>query len=208
MRTNGSSFCANIEANLTTTQYATLGARFSAAWWSRMGRVLIRCHRFLFIQHGGWLYVDYFLFRLEATTAPLVATSWDVPPAGRSLSWDDRYDGSASTSTSMRVFGKFRRTRKKESWKSSLKYLAKETTLNAQTSNDSWAFRWVCRLHASPETVTFRILSGFGATHSILDLALTNSVRSNQPSVGLICARLTRGIQWIASRLAHHHSRL
>ena len=50
-----------------------LGARFSAAWWSRMGAVLIRiCHQFLFIQHGGWLYVDDFLFRLEATTAPLM----------------------------------------------------------------------------------------------------------------------------------------
>ena len=45
-------------------------ARFSAAW-SRMEAVLVRlCHQFLFIRHGGWLYVDDFLFRLEAKTTP------------------------------------------------------------------------------------------------------------------------------------------
>ena len=40
-------------------------AGFSAAWLGRMGAVLVRiCHQFLFIQHGGWLYVDNFLFSI------------------------------------------------------------------------------------------------------------------------------------------------
>ena len=77
------------------------GARFSAGWWSRMGTVLIRiCHQFLFIQHGGWLHVDDFLFLLEATTAPLKATclccflhllrcpvSWHKIALGRQVRW-------------------------------------------------------------------------------------------------------------------------
>ena len=37
----GAVYCSSIEANFTTTQCATLRARFSAAWWSRMGAVLI-----------------------------------------------------------------------------------------------------------------------------------------------------------------------
>ena len=99
--------CQHRGKTLQPTQCATLGACFSDAWWSRMGRVLIRiCHRFLFIQHGGWLYVDDFLFRLEATTAPLVATCICclLHILGCPISW---HKFELGRPTSKRVFRKF-----------------------------------------------------------------------------------------------------
>ena len=40
-KTNGGFYCSSIEANFTTTHVCHFAARISAAWWSRMGAVLI-----------------------------------------------------------------------------------------------------------------------------------------------------------------------
>ena len=53
---------------------AYFGARFSAYWFSRVGAWLVRqLHRFLWIKHGLWLYVDDGLVVLPRETAPLLA---------------------------------------------------------------------------------------------------------------------------------------
>ena len=45
-------YCSSIWASSNHYTVCHFGARFSAAWWSRMGAVLIRlCHKFLFVQH-------------------------------------------------------------------------------------------------------------------------------------------------------------
>ena len=50
------------------------GGRWSAYWWSRVGGMLMRmCHRLLFVEHQGHIYVDEFLFRFPATAAPLLS---------------------------------------------------------------------------------------------------------------------------------------
>ena len=91
------------------------GTRFSAAWWSRMGAVLIRlCHQFLFPFGivGGCTSMTVSLCP-EVQRAPLIVscTFWDVPSAGTKLSWDGKHDELASTSTSSRVSGKYRKTK-------------------------------------------------------------------------------------------------
>ena len=50
------------------------GERSSAYWWARMGAVLMRQgHQTIFVAHGGFLYVDDFLWLLERSSSPLQA---------------------------------------------------------------------------------------------------------------------------------------
>ena len=108
-----------------------------------MGAVLKRlCHQFLSIRHGGWLYVDDFLLRLEAETAPLIATCIGCflhllgCPITK-LSWDDKYDGLASTSSSSRVSGKYRKTKETKPSRSCERYLDKVKKTGARGSRTS-----------------------------------------------------------------------
>ena len=95
------------------------GARFSAEWWSRMGAVLIRiCHKFF-----------------SSSTADGCASMIQ-----NLVSWGDKYDGLASTSISIRAFGKYRKTTETKPLESSITYVDKETKLSAPTWNGSWAF--------------------------------------------------------------------
>ena len=80
---------------------AYFGARFSAYWFSRVGAWLVRqLHRFLWIKHGLWLYVDDGLVVLPRETAPLLAgavvlflsalgipLSWRKLDLGPTLAW-------------------------------------------------------------------------------------------------------------------------
>ena len=51
------------------------GAKFSAFWWARTGAWLVRMlHRWIFIKHGLWLYVDDGFILLPKNVAPLIAT--------------------------------------------------------------------------------------------------------------------------------------
>ena len=46
---------------------------FSSYWWSRVGAWLVRVlHRFIWLQHGLWLYVDDGMLLLPKSVAPLV----------------------------------------------------------------------------------------------------------------------------------------
>ena len=50
------------------------GATFSAAWWSRVGGWILRClHHLIWWSHCGFLYVDDFLFFMDAQAMPLAA---------------------------------------------------------------------------------------------------------------------------------------
>ena len=49
------------------------GTKWSAYWWSRVGAWLVRMlHRFIWLQHGLWLYVDDGMLLLPKSVAPLV----------------------------------------------------------------------------------------------------------------------------------------
>ena len=51
------------------------GATFSAFWWGRLGAWLVRIlHRFIWVQHGLWLFVDDFLLTQSQTVLPVFAT--------------------------------------------------------------------------------------------------------------------------------------
>ena len=118
------------------------GARFCAAWWSRMGAVLTRiCHQCLFIQHGGWLYVDDFLFAFGSDDSAANGNmhllgcpiSWKKKELGRQVRW---------IGLDIKIFWCFWQTLKgAKPFKSSIKYLDKEAELSAPTWNFSWAFR-------------------------------------------------------------------
>eukprot|EP00435_Cladocopium_sp_Y103_P037378 s1556_g9.t2 len=55
------------------------GATFSASWWSRVGGWLLRTfHGLIWFSHCGMLYVDDFIFFMDATMMPLMATMLSV----------------------------------------------------------------------------------------------------------------------------------
>ena len=82
-------------------QVCHFGGRFSAYWWSRVAALLIRLlHHSVFTKHGGWIYVDDFLWALPRSTSPALATmialllvtigcpiSWDKAVLNRRLTW-------------------------------------------------------------------------------------------------------------------------
>ena len=77
------------------------GAKYSAYWWSRVGAWLVRMlHRFIYIRHGCFLYVDDGIILLPASSAPLLACaclaflaalgvplSWRKVRLGREIVW-------------------------------------------------------------------------------------------------------------------------
>ena len=77
------------------------GASFSAAWWSRLGGWMLRClHHLIWWSHCGFIYVDDFLFFMDANIMPLAATlctifcqimripiSWRKTEMGSSITW-------------------------------------------------------------------------------------------------------------------------
>ena len=76
------------------------GGRVSAYGWSRVGALLIRIlHQTLFVKHGGWLFVDDFLFGFPGTAAPALATltSLMLIAMGCPISWHKVAFGSEIT---------------------------------------------------------------------------------------------------------------
>ena len=58
------------------------GAVFSAFWWARLGGLILRIfHHLIWLSHAGFLYVDDFLFFMEANMMPLSATLLYFLPA-------------------------------------------------------------------------------------------------------------------------------
>eukprot|EP00435_Cladocopium_sp_Y103_P046226 s1410_g13.t1 len=52
------------------------GAKFSAYWWARTGAWLTRMlHKFIYLRHGFWLYVDDGLLLVPKRIAPLIAAT-------------------------------------------------------------------------------------------------------------------------------------
>ena len=139
--------CSSTEASSTTTQCDAL-ARNSAL---HGGAALEQCSyasatsSFSFSTVGGCTSND-FLFRLEATTWPPMATCicCFLHLLGCPFSWHNvalgRQDGLASTSISSRVSGKSRKKKGTKPLTPSIKYLDKEAELSAPTWNVSWAF--------------------------------------------------------------------
>ena len=77
------------------------GGRFSAYWWGRTAALLIRVlHKAIYIEHGGWIFVDDFLWALKSSVAPLMASfvcflliamgcpiSWAKAKLGTNITW-------------------------------------------------------------------------------------------------------------------------
>ncbi|CAL1144831.1 unnamed protein product [Cladocopium goreaui] len=65
----------SLEGQLFFYRVTPFGAVFSAFWWARLGGLLLRIfHHLIWLSHAGFLYVDDFLFFMEANMMPLSAT--------------------------------------------------------------------------------------------------------------------------------------
>ncbi|CAL1165786.1 unnamed protein product [Cladocopium goreaui] len=65
----------SLEGQLFFYRVTPFGAVFSAFWWARLGELLLRIfHHLIWLSHAGFLYVDDFLFFMEANMMPLSAT--------------------------------------------------------------------------------------------------------------------------------------
>ncbi|CAL1163343.1 unnamed protein product [Cladocopium goreaui] len=65
----------SLERQLFFYRVTPFGAVFSAFWWARLGGLLLRIfHHLIWLNHAGFLYVDDFLFFMEANMMPLSAT--------------------------------------------------------------------------------------------------------------------------------------
>ena len=65
----------SLEGRLFFYRVTPFGAVFSAFWWARLGGLLLRIfHHLIWLSHAGFLYVDDFLFFMEAHMMPLSAT--------------------------------------------------------------------------------------------------------------------------------------
>ena len=65
----------SLEGQLFFYRVTPFGAVFSAFWWARLGGLILRIfHHLIWLSHAGFLYVDDFLFFMEANMMPLSAT--------------------------------------------------------------------------------------------------------------------------------------
>jgi hypothetical protein len=65
----------SLDGKLYFYRVTPFGAVFSAFWWARLGGLLLRIfHHLIWWSHAGFLYVDDFLFFMEANMMPVSAT--------------------------------------------------------------------------------------------------------------------------------------
>ena len=65
----------SLEGQLFFYRVTPFGAVFSAFWWARLCGLILRIfHHLIWLSHAGFLYVDDFLFFMEAHMMPLSAT--------------------------------------------------------------------------------------------------------------------------------------
>ena len=65
----------SLEGKLFFYRVTPFGAVFSAFWWARLGGLILRIfHHLIWLSHAGFLYVDDFLFFMEANMMPLSAS--------------------------------------------------------------------------------------------------------------------------------------
>ena len=82
--------CFVLECTWYVYRSCFFGAKWSAYWWSRVGAWIVRMlHRFIFVPHGLFLYVDDGLLLVQKSVAPLIASAalMFLGALGVPLSW-------------------------------------------------------------------------------------------------------------------------